>query len=190
MKTRPTILGLMGCIAFIAVGMAAVRANDELWAALVFALTVFTLCTAALVAIYRRGAWAGFAVFGWAMFFICQPHSAPAIGPTPLPMLLAYRVFFYLGKPADFPTVSFQIPGYPAIMADGEQGIILAGVSGGSAAIRSRVPVNSLRSGLCLTSLLVGFVGALVGGFIARRCVARGDSRDDAPPALPRSPLP
>jgi hypothetical protein len=64
MKAQPTILGLMGCIALIAVGMAAVRTNDELWAAVTFALTLFTLCTASLVAIYRRGAWAGFAVFG------------------------------------------------------------------------------------------------------------------------------
>jgi uncharacterized membrane protein len=56
MKSQPTILGLMGFIGFIAVGMAALRTNDELWAAAIFALTILTLCTAALVAIYRRGA--------------------------------------------------------------------------------------------------------------------------------------
>jgi hypothetical protein len=179
MKSQPTILGFMGFIAFIAVGMAALRTNDELWAAVIFALTILTLCTAALVAIYRRGAWAGFAVFGWALFFICQPHSAPALGPTTLPMTLAYRIFFHIGNPAEFPTVSFQIPGHPAIMADNQGEPYLAAVSGGSAGFRGRVPVNSLRAGLCLTSILVGFVGAIIGGFIARRCVARGDSRDD-----------
>ena len=181
MKSQPTILGLMGVIAFIAVGMVALRTNDELWAAVIFALTVFTLCAAALVAIYRRGAWAGFAVFGWAQFFICQPHSAPALGPTSLPMAMAYRLFFRVGDPAQFPTVSFQIPGHPAIMADGDGKPFLAAVSGGSAGFRGMVPVNSLRAGLCLTSILVGFVGAIVGGFIAGRCVARGDSREDDP---------
>src|SRR5262249_30293321 len=133
-----------------------------LWAAVVFVLTIFTLCTAALVAIYRRGAWAGFAVFGWVQFLIYQPHSAPALGPTPLPMAMAYRVFFSLGNPVAFPTVSFQIPGYPAIMADGDGEPFLAAVSGGSAGFLGRIPVNSLRAGLCLTSILVGFVGALV----------------------------
>jgi hypothetical protein len=188
MRARPTILGLMGFIAFIAVGMAALRTNDELWAAVVFVLTVFTLCTAVLIAIYRRGAWAGFAVFGWAQFLICQPHSAPALGPTPLPLALAYRVFISLGNPPHFPTVSFQIPGYPAILADGKGEPFLAAVSGGSAGFRGMVPVNSVRAGLCLTSILVGFVGALVGGFIARRYATRGDSRDDDRPRLSMPP--
>lgn len=184
MKAQPTILGLMGFIAFFAVAMAAVRTNDESWAAVIFALTGLTLCTASLVAIYRRGAWAGFAVFGWATFLICQPHSAPAIGPTTLPMAMAYRVIFYASDPVKFPWVSFQIPGYPAIMADGEGKPILGAVTGVSAGFLGMVPVNSLRAGLCLSSIVIGFIGAFVGGFIARRCVARGDSRDDASPRL------
>jgi hypothetical protein len=168
MKAKPTILGLMGVIAFVAIGLAALRTNDELWAAVILALTVFSLCTAALVAIYRRGAWAGFAIFGWAQFLICQAHSAPALGATPLPMAMAYRVFFALGNPVQFPTVSFQIPGYPAIMADGEGEPFLAAVSGGSAGFRGKVPVNTLRAGLCLTSLVVGLLGAIIGSFVAR----------------------
>src|SRR3954451_12427357 len=82
MKGRPTVLGLMGFVAFVAIGMAALRSNDQTWAAVVLALTVSALCTSTLVAIYHRGAWAGFAVFGWALFLICQPHSAPTVGPT------------------------------------------------------------------------------------------------------------
>ncbi len=187
MKARPTILGLMGAIALIAVGMAALRTNDELWAAVILALTVFILCTTALLGIYRRGAWAGFAVFGWAQFLICQPHSAPAVGPTPLPMAMAYRLFFHVGDPARFPTVSFQIPGYPAIMADGEGKPFMGAVGGGSATFQGMVPVNSLRSGLCLTSLLAGCVGALVGNFVARRCVAGRDAIDDERPRLAAS---
>ena len=33
MRMRPTILGLMGLIAYIAVGMAVIRSNDQLGAA-------------------------------------------------------------------------------------------------------------------------------------------------------------
>jgi hypothetical protein len=173
MKARLTILQVMGAVAFAVVGMAALRTNDELWAAVILALTVFTLCTAALFAMYRRGAWAGFAVFGWAIT---------------LPMAMAYRIFFHVGNPAQFPTVSFQIPGYPAIMADGDGEPFLAAVSGGWAGFRGPVPVNSLRAGLCLTTILVGFVGAIVGGFIVRRCGARSDSRDDDRPRLSTPP--
>jgi hypothetical protein len=90
MKARPTVFGLMGVIACVAVGLAAVRSNDEFSAAIIFALTFAALCTSTLVAIYRRGAWAGFAVFGWAQFLICQPHTAPAVGPTSLSTGIAY----------------------------------------------------------------------------------------------------
>jgi len=38
------------------------------------------------------------------------------------------------------------------------------------------------------SDLLVGFVGALVGGIIARCCVTRGDSRDDDRPRLSTPP--
>src|SRR5258707_5918306 len=126
MKAKATVLGLMGVVACFAVGLAAVHTNDEYTAAAVFAFTYFTLCTSTLFAIYRRGAWAGFAVFGWAVFLICQPHSAPPVGPTTLPMEMAYRVAFYVSGPIRFPWVSFQIPGYPAIMADGRGKPMLA----------------------------------------------------------------
>jgi hypothetical protein len=174
MKERLTILGLMGSIAFIAVGIAALRTNDELWAAVFLALTVFILCTTTLVAIDRRGAWAGFAVFGWAHFLICQPHSAPTISPPSLSLEIAYRLLPYFNKAAILPYPSMQFQGYPAISSDHNGRLYLtymSGVSGGS----GWVPVNSLRAGLCLSSLVVGFVGAFVGGFIARRCVARRD---------------
>jgi hypothetical protein len=65
MKRRPTILGLMGGVALVAVGMAAIRSNDEAWADVVSVLTLVVLGTATLLAAYRRAAWLGFAVFGW-----------------------------------------------------------------------------------------------------------------------------
>ena len=154
MKARPTILGLMGVIAYIAVGMAALRTNDELWADVVFALTVFAL-VGTVVAIYRRGAWAGFAVFGWAQFLICQPNTAPALGPTSLSMGIAYRLLPYVTTAIRFPPPTFRIAGYPAIMADGDGKPFLAAVSGGSAGSLGYVPLHSLRTGLCLSSLII-----------------------------------
>src|SRR4051812_4066852 len=106
MKPRSTLRGLMAFVAFFAVGMTALRSNDPLWAAVVLALTIATLCISTLIAIYSRGAWAGFAVFGWAVFLICQPHSAPTVGPISLPIAMAYRVVFFVSAPQQFPWVS------------------------------------------------------------------------------------
>jgi hypothetical protein len=47
-----------------------------------------------------------------------------------------------------------------------------AAISGGY------LPVHTLRAGLCLTSLIVGLLGAIVGGFIDRRSIARRDSHE------------
>ena len=51
---RPTILGLMILIAYLAVGLTAIRSDDKIWAAIVMYLTVFLLCSATLLAIHRR----------------------------------------------------------------------------------------------------------------------------------------
>jgi hypothetical protein len=175
MKAKPTTLGLMGVIAFVAVGMAALRSNDELWAAVILALTVSALCTATLVAIYHRGAWAGFAVFGWAQFFICQPYSAPTGGLPSLPVQIAYRLLRYANMA---PIVAH--PPYRERLAHGvglnDEGKLIMFIptlrpnpTGGW------VPAHSLRAGLCLSSIIVGFLGAIVGGVIARHSVARRD---------------
>jgi hypothetical protein len=39
-------------------------------------------------------------------------------------------------------------------------------------------PVYSLCALLCLSSFVAGLLGAIVGGFIARRCLARRDVSD------------
>lgn len=173
MRSRPTILGLMGVIACLAVAMAAMRTNDEIWSAVTLTLTVAILCTAALIALYRRGGWAGFAIFGWAQFLICQPPSAPPLGPTSLSIGLACRFLPYIQAGAHPPDPSFRIPGYPAISSvDGEP--MLMGVkSNGSATGTGFIPVHSLRAGLCLSSLIAGYFGALVGVYIARHATAR-----------------
>jgi hypothetical protein len=83
MRKRPTLLGLMALIAYLAVGMAAIRSNDRYWAAGMMVLTASWLCVATLLAVHRRGASAGFAVCGWAWFLICQPGAAER-GPASL----------------------------------------------------------------------------------------------------------
>ena len=125
----------------------------------------------------HRTSWgrAGFAVFGRAQILICQPHSAPTISPPSLSLGIAYRLLPYVNTAADSPYPSMQFQGYPAISSDHNGRpyfTYMSGVSRGS----GWVPVNGLRSGLCLSSLVVGFVGAFVGGFIARRPVPRRDA--------------
>jgi hypothetical protein len=71
----------MGLVAYLAIAMAAVRSNNDYWALAVMALNVSGLCTATVMAMYRRGAWAGFTIFGWAWLLICQPwHINPPVG--------------------------------------------------------------------------------------------------------------
>jgi hypothetical protein len=175
MKARPTILGLMGVIAFVAVGMAALRTNDELWAAGILALTVSALCTASLVAIYHRGAWAGFAVFGWAQFLICQPHSDPTGGTTPLSVEMAYRLLRYVNSAASFgnpPNIKYLRPG---VAFDGEGNLIMWVLSHRSGVPLGWASVDSVRTGLCLSCIIVGLIGAIVGSFVAHHCVASRD---------------
>lgn len=169
MRIRSTILGLMGVIAFLAVGMAALRENSESLTCAVFALTFLILCTATLVAIDRRGPWAGFVVFGWAQFWICQPHSAPVVGPTSLPMRIAYQLLASTDASRLVPLAAFRIPGYPAISSDGDGEPMLIIVSGGSARAGGNVPLHRLRAALCLYSIATGFVGAVVGLAFPRR---------------------
>ena len=88
---RPTILGLMILIAYLAVGLAAICSDDKSWAANVIYLTVFVLSLATLLAIHGRSAWAGFAIFGWAYFLLFNPNE-PDRWPSSFSMILAYYV--------------------------------------------------------------------------------------------------
>jgi hypothetical protein len=64
-----SIAGLMVVVLLAAILFAALRAPTDLWAALVFYLTIAVLVVAALGARYRHGTegawWFGFALFGW-----------------------------------------------------------------------------------------------------------------------------
>jgi hypothetical protein len=64
----------MGAVALAALGLAALRSPTALWASLVILLALGAVCGATVGAILRRGlargAWLGFAVFGWAYFLL------------------------------------------------------------------------------------------------------------------------
>jgi hypothetical protein len=95
---RPTILGLMVLIAYLAVGLTAIRSDDKIWAAIVMYLTVFLLCSATLLAIHGRSAWAGFAIFGWAYFLLFNPNE-PDRWPGSISMILATYVVRFFRNP-------------------------------------------------------------------------------------------
>jgi hypothetical protein len=165
----------------MAVGMAAICTNDEIAAAVFFTLTVSILCTATLISLYRPSAWAGgrwtgFVIFGWAQFWISQPHLAPPVGPTPLAVGLACRLVPYATKINSIQP-SFRIGGYPAISSDDNGNPVLMAVFGGHASHRADVPVHSLRTVLCLMSLVSGSAGAIVGSVVVRLCGARSSEQ-------------
>lgn len=170
MKARPTVLGLMGVVACIAIGLAAVRSNDQLTAAIVFAFTFLILCTSTLIAIYRRGAWAGFAVFGWAQFLICQPNTAPPVGATSLSNGIAYWLLIrHHGTGQNTLPLANQPPQFTKVMDIGDGKPILVAESKQVHAHQGFIPIHGLRACLCLSSLLAGLLGTVIGGLIARR---------------------
>ena len=64
-------ISVAGLIGVIAVGLAALRSATDLWLRIMMTLTVAALAVGLLGAIVRprpRGAWVGFAVFGWGSY--------------------------------------------------------------------------------------------------------------------------
>ena len=173
MRARPTVLGLMAVVACFAVGLGAFRTNDEYTAAAVFAMTYLILCTSTLFAIDRRGAWAGFAVFGWAQFLICQPNTAPPVGATSLTNRIAYRLLIRShGTEQEFPPLTIEPIEFTRVMDVGDGKPILVSEAKQTGRLRGSIPVHGLRACLCLSSLLAGLLGAAIGGLISRRVVS------------------
>jgi hypothetical protein len=84
-RYRFTLAALMGAVALVAVGVAALRSPTALWASLVILLALGAICGATVGAILRRGpgrgAWLGFAVFGWAYFLMTLSPWGGCPGP-------------------------------------------------------------------------------------------------------------
>ena len=89
---RFTIRSLLAVVSLIAIGIAALRAADDLWDSGMLGLTVLGLMTAVPLAVHRtdgrRAYWLGFALFGWAYLVA---SLFPQIGPRlPTTMGLAF----------------------------------------------------------------------------------------------------
>ena len=90
-RFRITIAGLMGLVVAAAIGFAALREGNEVWASVTFAVTVIILLMAVSLLIYSRGAiragWLGFTLFGWAyfVFTFSSLWSGEHLAAPPLP---------------------------------------------------------------------------------------------------------
>jgi hypothetical protein len=68
-RLRFSIASLLGVVLFAAVGIGALRESTDAWDSGLLALTLLTLLTTVLLAVYRaesaRAFWLGFSFFGW-----------------------------------------------------------------------------------------------------------------------------
>jgi hypothetical protein len=152
----------MAVVIPFAIGTAALRSASQLWADIVFGLTVGTLLFATYKATGAGGVarfwWAGFATFGWgslAAGFVLMSQNPD------------------LCDPADpvFTRIYTQIGGREFILFE----------SDGTAAAAKRWTAL-LFIIQCLVSLLLSFVGAAILGVFARRTI-REDGQDcECPP--------
>src|SRR5690349_20530648 len=103
---RFSLSGLIGVIALLAMGLAALRNPSPLLAGVVLQATYLTLVIASLAAVLRRGGgmWAGFAVFAWAYFLPLQGAVMPGVAAShPAMPLLRMAVIATTPAPATPP---------------------------------------------------------------------------------------
>jgi hypothetical protein len=139
-RTRYTLAQLMALVLFLALGFAALRNANELWASLSFTVAIITIAAAPLLAWVRTGrerlTWTGYAVFRWTCVVVeilAPPGISGPFAQIPRPTLL-------------FSLVLSQLPEY--IMPS-------AGLS-----------VGYLQVCHSLGIILFGVLGAIVGRFI------------------------
>ncbi len=92
---RFSIANLLGLVAVIALGFAAVRSASDFWLGATFLLTIGLLCAGVLGAVVERGHgvwWLGFAVFGWVYFALGFEPSLSRLTAMPSSSL-ARQVF-------------------------------------------------------------------------------------------------
>lgn len=180
MRPRASILGLMCVVLFIAVGVAALREANDLWASCLFTLTLVVLGLACLGAAFRRGYrrayYAGFAASGFGYLFLCYaPWAASEVRPH-----LATEKLLEFGGNRRFPApdsnsryltlkfvesrVAAMSPGQTADYdGDGLNDVVFTG-GRGRFVPSAGSSEGFKRVGHCLFAL----VAALVGGIAAR----------------------
>jgi len=161
---RLTLSGLLGIIAFVALGLGALRSSSVYWVSAVSWLLLLWLCAGLLGVIFRRGQarvfWTGFAVFGWVYLLIV--HTA--VMSTTLSAEMSSGIHQLIDAVLPFK------PNPAAIRANvryEEHG--------------HAVWIIRIRA---LVDLLLNFVFAGLGGFLALHFAAKGErDRRDEPTA-------
>jgi hypothetical protein len=183
-RIRVSIAGLMAVVVFVAVGVAALRQASEIWAGILFALTLVMIGFAMLRAAYRTGparaSWAGFALFGsgyLAVVFLPGSESRPPLGTTlalgwlhgklvPRQQTMTYTAFRPGGlvKLSPVQTAGTNLDWPQSALAASDGSMI---VTGSQLVIQSALWTPNQQDlqqvGHCLLALLVGIVGGLVG---------------------------
>jgi hypothetical protein len=161
---RVSLAALLGFIAVLAVGLAALRSGTGLWAGLIYTLMVGYLLAGLLGTILRGrrgGTWIGLAVFGWGYLLVGHVPGLEGYHES-LSDNLAYWVFTY-AKPE------------PPLPGNGE--FPMANREDYGLRISEQI-------GQWLLVILFAQSGSLLGGLLASK--REPGSPDDAPPRGPR----
>ena len=141
-RLRLTIANLMIVVLSVGLGFAALRNADEFWASATYTLAILAVSAAVVVAVARKGqarlTWLGFAMFGGASLLIWLSTSET------------------IDHSMNGPPVPVMTWGLRSLMSYFNQ-----------APFGSTTWMNYLQICHSLEAILVGFVGAILGRFVA-----------------------
>jgi hypothetical protein len=142
-RLRLTIANLMIVVLSAGLGFAALRNADEFWASATFTIAILAVSAAVVVAVARKGrarlTWLGFAVFGWASLLIWLFTSQT------------------IDHVANGPPVTVMTWGLRSLELNINQTVLIDPITW----------MHSLQICHSLEVILVGFVGAILGRFVA-----------------------
>lgn len=173
---RFTIGALMGLVALVAVGFAALRSSSPIWASAIFTATIFLLLAGVVGAFAHRGpsrpVWLGFATFGSA-YLLGAFWLWPGPNGVKAPPLLSKFLIDAL-EPGTVGTSVLTIdPGPVGESSTETPQMYYPPPKSGNFVVAAPFPgrvVNLLhfrRIGHSLTAILFGIAGALLGRFLA-----------------------
>ena len=183
-RLRVPVLGLLGLVAFAAVGLAALRSASPMWASVLYSAALASLATAVVMAIARRGrgrvAWVGYAAFA-ATYLLGAFHPREP-GPSVAPPVVVEVLLD--------PLLDRIQGGRPFYTTDlGPKGETFSGFRGpmGRGGLPTMTPQNTVslvsyrQIGHSLAAILSGLVGATLGYVSAHGGRADRDPDGDCP---------